>query len=308
MTARAGLGLLVAGMLALMAWIGIGAVVTPRDERPVAAAEMAASAPVLQALPLGGAAASGGDGTAALADSAAGAPVAGAPAGGGVQPSGDVASPTATGGAETGTPAGRPAASPADTLVDHTWAEAVAARTGIPSRALVGYAAAALTLLVEQPSCGLGWNTLAALGDVESGHGTHGGSAIDASGTTRPAIQGPSLDGTVYDGIPDTDGGAYDGDPRWDRAVGPLQFIPQTWALWGADADLDGRADPQQIDDAALAAARYLCHYGDLADPATWRTAVFAYNHVESYVDLVAMTANAYATAAGEVPVAGASG
>ncbi len=55
------------------------------------------------------------------------------------------------------------------------------------------------------------------------------------------------------------------------------------------------RADPQQIDDAALAAARYLCHYGDLSDEATWRRAIFAYNHVESYVDAVADAAHDYA-------------
>jgi membrane-bound lytic murein transglycosylase B len=81
--------------------------------------------------------------------------------------------------------------------------------------------------------------------------------------------------------------------------VGPLQFIPDTWASWGADGNADGVADPQQIDDAALAAADYLCSYGDLSIPATWRTAVFAYNHLDSYVDEVAATANAYAAAAG---------
>jgi membrane-bound lytic murein transglycosylase B len=85
--------------------------------------------------------------------------------------------------------------------------------------------------------------------------------------------------------------------------VGPLQFIPSTWHRWGADGSGDGVADPQQIDDASLAAARYLCHYGDLTDAATWRTAVFAYNHVESYVDSVAATANQYAAQAAAVPI-----
>jgi len=61
----------------------------------------------------------------------------------------------------------------------------------------------------------------------------------------------------------------------------------------------DGVMDPQQIDDAALAAGHYLCHYGDLSQPAGWRAAVFAYNHVDSYVDSVAATANAYAARAG---------
>ncbi len=52
----------------------------------------------------------------------------------------------------------------------------------------------------------------------------------------------------------------------WQRATGPLQFIPSTWERWGSDGDGDGVADPQDIDDAAYAAARYLCASGaDLA-------------------------------------------
>jgi membrane-bound lytic murein transglycosylase B len=196
----------------------------------------------------------------------------------------------------------RPATS-ALLAVSRDWAAAAASATGIPERALVGYAGAALALQREQPSCGLGWNTLAALGWIESGHGTHDGATIGPNGVATPAITGPALDGADYDDISDTDGGAYDGDPRWDRAVGPLQFIPSTWREWGSDGSGDGTADPQQIDDAALAAARYLCHYGALTEPSTWRTAVFAYNHVETYVDSVAVTADQYATDAATVPV-----
>ena len=74
-----------------------------------------------------------------------------------------------------------------------------------------------------------------------------------------------------------------------------MQFIPSTWATWGSDGNGDGVADPQQIDDAALAAGRYLCEYGDLSDAANWRRAVFAYNHLESYVNAVADAARDYA-------------
>ncbi|WP_368496484.1 lytic transglycosylase domain-containing protein [Herbiconiux sp. A18JL235] len=182
--------------------------------------------------------------------------------------------------------------------VSADWAAATAAATGIPVRALTAYAAASLRLAAEEPSCGLGWNTLAALGWIESGHGTHGDSLLDADGRATPGIVGPSLDGGEYAAVADTDGGSLDGDPQADRAVGPFQFIPQTWASWGADADGDGVADPQQIDDAALTAARYLCHYGDLSDPTTWHSAVFAYNHLDSYVDAVAAQANEYAARA----------
>lgn len=182
--------------------------------------------------------------------------------------------------------------------VDPAWATEQAARTGIPIRALFGYAGAELAMRSEAPGCRIGWTTLAAIGNLESGHGTHAGSALDAGGVARPAILGPELDGGDYERIDDTDGGAMDGTAATDRAVGPMQFIPSTWAEWGADGSGDGIADPQQIDDAALAAARYLCHSGDLSDAGTWRTAVYSYNHVDAYVGAVAEAANEYASRA----------
>lgn len=182
--------------------------------------------------------------------------------------------------------------------VSRTWAGDVARRTGIPVRAVLAYAGAATALAASDPGCHLGWTTLAGLGAVESHHGTIDGSAPQADGTVQPPILGPLLDGTDYDAIRDTDGGRLDGDARWDRAVGPFQFIPSTWERWGADGSGDGIADPQQLDDAALTAGRYLCSYGDLAQPASWRNAVFAYNHLDSYVDAVAAAANAAAASA----------
>ena len=184
-------------------------------------------------------------------------------------------------------------------LADPAWAIRVARQADIPVRALLGYAGASLALAAEQPGCHLGWSTLAALGDVESGHGSHDGSALGADGAARPGIFGPALDGSAFAAMSDTDRGVWDGSTEWDRAVGPLQFIPATWQRWGADGNGDGVDDPQQIDDAALAAGRYLCHYGELSRPDRWRAAVFAYNHVDSYVNTVAATANTYAAVAG---------
>jgi len=183
---------------------------------------------------------------------------------------------------------------------DPAWTESVAAGTGIPERALRAYAHASLTLRVEQPDCGLGWNTLAGLGAIESAHGTHDGGVLRADGYPDPPIRGIPLDGSASAAVSDTDGGRVDGDAVWDRAVGPLQFIPSTWQRWGADANGDGTADPNQIDDAALAAARYLCASGEMTSPAGWRRAVFSYNHLDSYVDDVAATANAYAARAAD--------
>ncbi|MFC6356689.1 lytic transglycosylase domain-containing protein [Luethyella okanaganae] len=204
------------------------------------------------------------------------------------------ASASADGSAAPGSAAGSAAAAGNAERVDPTWAQRVALRTGIPARALQGYAGASLTLSVEAPGCHLGWNTIAAIGDIESAHGSHGG-AIDASGVTVPALLGPRLDGVEFDAVPDSDGGVFDGDAQWDRAMGPLQFIPSTWQRWGADGDGDGIANPQQIDDAALAAGRFLCAAGDLSTVEGWRAAVLSYNHVERYVNQVAETANRYA-------------
>ena len=184
-------------------------------------------------------------------------------------------------------------------LVDPSCAAERAARTGIPPRALLAYAGAELATAADAPACGIRWTTLAALGSVESGHGTHDGSVIAPDGATTPGIFGARLDGVDTAHIADTDGGALDGLADIDRAVGPLQFIPGTWAIWGADGDGNGAADPQQIDDAALAAARYLCSAGDLRDPAAWRAAIFAYNNLDSYVAAVADTATRYAELAG---------
>ncbi len=183
--------------------------------------------------------------------------------------------------------------------VDPAWAARTAAATGIPPRALLAYAAATLTVNREQPGCGLAWNTIAGIGAVESAHATHGGAVLLESGLTSPKILGPTLDGVRTAAIRDTDRGAWDGDRTWDRAVGPMQFIPSTWRKWGADGNGDGRANPNQIDDAALATGRYLCASGPLTTPAGWRAAVYSYNHSDAYVDSVAGAANGYAAAAG---------
>ena len=83
---------------------------------------------------------------------------------------------------------------------------------------------------------------------------------MTADGVVHPAILGPRLTGHgATSRIDDTDAGLLDGDQRFDRAVGPMQFIPSTWTVVGVDADGDGRRDPQDIDDASLATAVYLC-------------------------------------------------
>jgi len=180
-------------------------------------------------------------------------------------------------------------------LVDAAWAEQAAAATGIPVRAVVAYAGAAMSKQSEMPGCGISWTTLAGVGRIESDHGRHGGSSLDAGGTAVPGIFGVALDGVTTANVPDSDAGAIDGDPDSDRAVGPMQLIPQTWRNWHVDAGADGVEDPQNIDDAALAAANYLCRSSTAMDTSDgWRAAISAYNSSESYLRNVAAAAVAY--------------
>jgi hypothetical protein len=71
-------------------------------------------------------------------------------------------------------------------------------------------------------------------------------------------------------------------------ALGWMQFLPQTWALYGTDANGDGRRDPFNPVDAIFAAARYLKAAGADQD---LRRAIFAYNHADWYVESVLMRA-----------------
>ncbi len=182
----------------------------------------------------------------------------------------------------------------ADQLAD--WAAGLSSDVGIGTTALSAYGYAAAVMAETLPGCGIGWTTLAGIGSVESRHGTYDGSAVDAVGQVSPIIRGIPLDGGPgVAEIPDTDGGALDGDSVHDRAMGPMQFIPETWLKWGVDANGDGRVDPDNIDDATLTAARYLCaRGGDLSTAAGWQQALMAYNLSGDYLALVRDRASAY--------------
>ncbi|HYB83596.1 MAG TPA: lytic murein transglycosylase, partial [Mycobacterium sp.] len=127
---------------------------------------------------------------------------------------------------------------------------------GIPGIALSAYRSAEQKMAVAAPGCGVSWNLLAGIGRIESGHA--GGGAVDARGTAIVPIYGPALDGTLPGNeviIQSSVGNRV----TYARAMGPMQFLPGTWARYASDGKGDGVADPQNLFDSALAAARYLC-------------------------------------------------
>jgi membrane-bound lytic murein transglycosylase B len=192
---------------------------------------------------------------------------------------------------------------PADQL--HAWAAERALALHIPVTALEAYGYAARVAEVENPSCHIAWTTLAGIGQVESHHGTYHHATLFPNGDVRPPIRGVVLDGTngtmrIVDDAPgriiDGEAGGMDGQPDTVRAMGPMQFIPETWREYGVDADNDGKVDVDNIDDAALSAAGYLCWRGkNLATPRGWITALWAYNDSDIYARAVRDWATAYA-------------
>ena len=181
----------------------------------------------------------------------------------------------------------------------------------IDTRALVAYQRAAVVMDDAAPRCGLTWPLIAAVGRVESDHGTVDGGRLGAeNGVVRPALIGEAHNGRG--GRPaesDTDMGELDGDERWDRPVGPMRFTPEQWSRVGVDGDADGKRDPQDMDDAALATAIALCApRGDLSDDADRLAAVRNLNPAPGYAAAVLRAADEYertdvVTAAAPTPI-----
>jgi hypothetical protein len=192
----------------------------------------------------------------------------------------------------------RAAAGAGATATPATWVVPAGGAASIPALTLRAYREAAAWAAGFDPDCRLSWTVLAGIGRIESNHGLFGGPAtrFSAAGTVSPRITGPPLDGRGVARIPDSDGGRWDGDTTWDRAVGPMQFIPTTWRSLGRDGNADRVADPNNLFDAAVSAAGYLClgGGGDLGEPARLRQAIHAYNHSWPYVDAVLGWARLY--------------
>ncbi|MDI3408344.1 C40 family peptidase [Streptomyces cavernicola] len=159
---------------------------------------------------------------------------------------------------------------------------------GIPPRMLAAYQQATAQLPEHAPKCdGMSWPILAGIAAIESNHA--GGRTVAANGDIRPKIYGILLNGTGGGGntsvFADTDNGRYDGTSSGERAIGPFQFLPSTWAGTGRDANGDNVKDPHNAADAALGAAVYLCGNGrNLADRSQLKSAIYQYNRSQAYV------------------------
>ncbi|HEX5860194.1 MAG TPA: lytic murein transglycosylase, partial [Nocardioides sp.] len=179
-----------------------------------------------------------------------------------------------------------------------TWSASSLTDNGLPAAARRAYENAARAMATTDPACQLPWTLLAGVGRVESDHGRYGGSVLGQDGVSHPLIIGVPLNGIgPVAAIQDTDNGRLDKDKVWDRAVGPMQFIPSTWANAARDGDGDGTESPNDIDDAALAAAAYLCAgSGSVLGESAMRAAIFSYNASEEYVALVMAMEEGYRT------------
>ncbi|MGW3975994.1 lytic transglycosylase domain-containing protein [Streptomyces mirabilis] len=229
-------------------------------------------------------------------------------AAGAAQPSGDAKTGGAGGGATGDSPyytdlppLKSPNPSPSASPTTGTTVSVGEAEAGIPATVLDAYKKAEAELRASKPGCNLPWQLLAAIGKVESGQAR--GGRVDASGTTYSPILGPKLDGNGFALIADTDHGAYDGDPAYDRAVGPMQFIPSTWAWAGRDGNGDGKKDPNNVYDAALAAGHYLCRFDrDLSVQSQMNAAILNYNNSTEYLNTVLSWLEYYRKGTHEVP------
>jgi membrane-bound lytic murein transglycosylase B len=169
----------------------------------------------------------------------------------------------------------------------------------IPHVAYEAYVAASDAAGTVAPGCDVDWSVVAGIAQVESRHGRLDGGTVEPNGDVRPPIRGAALDGsngTVA--VEDTDGGELDGDASWDRAMGPLQFIPTTWAELARDGNGDGVVSADNLFDAAITAVAHLCSRspGDYTQLGPLREALLAYNASGRYADQVLSWIERYRT------------
>ncbi|MFW0791393.1 hypothetical protein [Gordonia sp. CPCC 205333] len=177
-----------------------------------------------------------------------------------------------------------------------SWSELHADPYDIPERALRAYAYAAAAMDKAVPACKIGWSTLAGIGKVSSDNGSANNSSLAPDGTVSPAQRDLDQANPPKSAPPaDTDAGRYDGNQLLDVTMGPMQILPSRWEQFATDADNNGKAEPDNIDDASLTAARFLCAAGgDLSKSDGWTAALNQFNATPGFAAKVHAIAALY--------------
>ncbi|HZD64980.1 MAG TPA: hypothetical protein VE152_02650, partial [Acidimicrobiales bacterium] len=171
----------------------------------------------------------------------------------------------------------------------------------MPTMVFDAYLTAAGEMGRVDPGCHLSWADLAAIGKIESDNAQYHGTRLAADGTAFPAILGPALDGTGGNGaylVPANV--SWDGSGPFERAVGPMQFLPTTWQALARVLPPLPRGvppNPNNVYAAALGAGRYLCLAAGprgMTSLQGIKAAYFSYNHSVSYVGHALRNALAY--------------
>lgn len=169
--------------------------------------------------------------------------------------------------------------------------------TGIPEIVLDAYRYAAAYLGQISPSCGISWPDIAAIGEMESGQATYGGTRLAANGDTYPPILGPPLDGSAGNALLVNPGVMFDGGGPFERAIGPMQMLPSSWESIAGALPAGLPDDPSNIFSAATGAALYLCNAAGqqgMNTIAGLESAYSSYNHSASYAAQGVMYAISY--------------
>jgi hypothetical protein len=168
--------------------------------------------------------------------------------------------------------------------------------TDVPETAVETYRFAEVVLGASRADCRVPWTVLAAAARTASDHGRAGGRTLAEDGRISPRLLGPRRDPRRTPvRVRDTDGGRIDRDRLWDRPVGPFQLMPRTWRAYAVDGDDDGRRDPHDLDDAAVAFGLLLCSVErDVSRPAALRRAMRRLHPTGPHAGTVVRTERGY--------------
>lgn len=154
---------------------------------------------------------------------------------------------------------------------------------GIPERVLAAYRNAETQTPVLAAGCEVSWTVTAGIWKITANHTNLAGHTLSSDGRVTPPLTHPPSDDST------------------EERLGPGGIPASVWSEIGVDGGKDGRVDPQQVDDAALTAAIYLCHLtpGGVLDDAGLSVALAGYNPQPGWAERVMAWINYYRSLAG---------